>query len=201
MNIIFDFDGTIADSSDLVYKNLKKFNPNIPQWNDLRGMSTQEVVLRVGLNPVNIAKMIWTIRNDFKNNLLLVPLIEGIHDVIQELSNHHSLYICTSNSKENVLNYLKLNKMKKLFKDVISLGSVFGKYRGLARWMLNNNIDTSTTVYVGDETRDIELAKKLGVYSWAVSWGYNNAKILQTYSPDNVFDNPANIFEATKSIC
>jgi CRISPR-associated protein Cas8b1/Cst1 subtype I-B len=49
--------------------------------------------------------------------------------------------------------------------------------------------------YVGDETRDIEAAKKAGIQSIAVSWGYLSREILEKYKPDYIIDNPKELLD------
>jgi phosphoglycolate phosphatase len=48
-------------------------------------------------------------------------------------------------------------------------------------------------IYVGDETRDIEAAKRAGAKSIAVAWGYNNAAILKRHNPDKLVFEPSEI--------
>ena len=48
--------------------------------------------------------------------------------------------------------------------------------------------EASKTLYVGDETRDIEAAREVRVASGAVTWGYANAGILATFTPTLTFD-------------
>jgi phosphoglycolate phosphatase-like HAD superfamily hydrolase len=44
-------------------------------------------------------------------------------------------------------------------------------------------LNPAETTYIGDEGRDIEAAKRVGVRSVAVNWGYNNAELLASHHP------------------
>lgn len=48
-------------------------------------------------------------------------------------------------------------------------------------------------IYIGDETRDIEAAKKYNIASIAVSWGFNESSLLEKSRPDLLTNNPAQI--------
>jgi len=48
------------------------------------------------------------------------------------------------------------------------------------------------------KTRDIEAARKAGVKSASVSWGYNDRSLLMTYQPDYLFDHAHDISKITR---
>lgn len=45
-------------------------------------------------------------------------------------------------------------------------------------------------VYIGDEVRDIEAAKKAGILSVGVSWGFQTEVAMKKASPDHLFNKP-----------
>ena len=58
-----------------------------------------------------------------------------------------------------------------------------------------NKLNYSETYYVGDEVRDIKAAKKAGIYSIGVTWGYNGKTIMDKENPDLVADKPQDIIK------
>ena len=68
--------------------------------------------------------------------------------------------------------------------------TIFGKHRIIRRLLKQKNIDIQNTVYVGDETRDIESAKAIDMPIISVSWGFNDHSVLAQYSPNQLIDNP-----------
>jgi phosphoglycolate phosphatase len=48
-------------------------------------------------------------------------------------------------------------------------------------------------VYIGDEVRDVEAAKKAGVKSVGVTWGFNNAQAIKTADPDITANQPKDL--------
>jgi phosphoglycolate phosphatase-like HAD superfamily hydrolase len=52
-------------------------------------------------------------------------------------------------------------------------------------------------VYVGDEVRDIEAARKSGINCISVSWGFNTKELLQKHS-QTVVSSPTELLQAIK---
>ena len=59
----------------------------------------------------------------------------------------------------------------------------------------NCGVDNEYSIYIGDELRDIEAAKKVNIPSEVVSWGYNKIQVLKEKTPDEVFLNIHDILE------
>ena len=79
------------------------------------------------------------------------------------------LGIMTSNSKENVTTFLELHGLKGIFDFVYSGRNIFGRHKIINRLLKNHKISKKNAVYIGDETRDIEAAKRVGIPVVAVS--------------------------------
>lgn len=50
-------------------------------------------------------------------------------------------------------------------------------------------------MYVGDEVRDIDAAKAVGLISVAVCWGFNSRFALEKAQPSFIADNPEELLE------
>ncbi|PSB03825.1 HAD family hydrolase, partial [Merismopedia glauca] len=55
-------------------------------------------------------------------------------------------------------------------------------------------------IYVGDETRDIEAARKSKIKAIAVCWGFNFREILAKYKPDFLIDRPSQLLEVVQHL-
>jgi phosphoglycolate phosphatase len=91
--------------------------------------------------------------------------------------------------------WLENNGCRDIFDSIYSASTIFGKAKVLKSMMKTNKIDKDLCVYIGDETRDIQAAKEVGLESIAVSWGYNTLDILSTYEPTYLCKVPKDIFE------
>ena len=99
------------------------------------------------------------------------------------------LGILTSNSKDNVQEFLKKNDMD-VFDWVYAERSLFGKARKLDKIIKKQKLKKEETIYVADEIRDIEAAKKSQIKIMAVTWGFNAKAGLAKYRPDFLLDHP-----------
>ena len=61
--------------------------------------------------------------------------------------------------------------------------------------MVKQALHPSNVLYVGDEVRDIEAAKKAGIRIAAVTWGYNSKKALEAYKPDYLVTKPEELLQ------
>ena len=109
----------------------------------------------------------------------------NISRLLSELhsDNTTNLGILTSNTEENVRQFLSKNELE--FFDFIRAGkSVFGKSHMINKIIKQNQTEKNNVFYVCDEVRDIEAAKKSGIKSIAVTWGYNTEDALVKEKPD-----------------
>lgn len=76
---------------------------------------------------------------------------------------------------------------------VYSGQNIFGKDKVINRLLKEQEINKALAVYIGDETRDVEAAQKLGMKVIAVTWGFNSKKVLQTLNPDAIVEKPQDL--------
>lgn len=197
MVLIFDFDGTIADTFNLYIDVMRKiyheYNFKYIDDDDIelcRAMTSKEIIQYLGISPLQIPMIAHRIRGDFTQRMKEQKIFTGVDSVLESLKQEgHKLFILSSNSEENINIFLRLNNITQ-FDAVFSKSSIFGK-SGIIKKIINKNkIITDDVYYIGDETRDIEAAKKINIKSIAVTWGYNNRKALLDKKPDYIIDKP-----------
>lgn len=191
-HLIFDFDGTIVNSGPLVFANLSDYADKTEySWSELRDLSSTEVVEALGISKLDLPKLILKIRGDFKNKLKDQPIAEGMTEAIADLKEKgFELHIVSSNSKENISEFLKLHGLSDAFTTITSFFTIFGKAHGLNKLLEEVGVGPTEAIYIGDETRDIQAAEKVGMRSLAVCWGYNSEKILSEYKPTQLARSP-----------
>ena len=196
--VIFDFDGTIADTLDpllAIANNLAKEYgyPLITaeQLNQFQTLDSRAIIRQSKIPILKLPFLLRRLKSDLNQQITTVQPIEGMPEAIRELKRHdHSLGIVTSNSEPNVSAFLEHHNLLHLFDFVKSGTTIFGKHRIIRRLLKQKNIDIQNTVYVGDETRDIESAKAIDMPIISVSWGFNDHSVLAQYSPNQLIDNP-----------
>ena len=65
--------------------------------------------------------------------------------------------------------------------------SLFGKSVRLRRALAVTRIDRSQAMYIGDEIRDAQAARRAGIAFGAVAWGYTELQVLLRQDPREVF--------------
>ena len=67
---------------------------------------------------------------------------------------------------------------------------LFGKATAIRKLLRREDVEPREFLYVGDEVRNVEAARKAGVDVAAVAWGYNAAELLSRHTPTYLWDNP-----------
>lgn len=126
---------------------------------------------------------------------------EGMKEALTAIKDKgYRLGIITSNARPNVLLFLENNGMDSLFDFVYSGRSLFGKDKVFKRMFAKKNIHPASAIYVGDETRDIEACRKVGIPIVSVTWGMNNREILSSLHPDQMAHTPPEIIRCIENI-
>jgi len=190
--VIFDFDGTIADSLHLfidVMHELANRKERIPavDLERMRGMTVREIA-RVTNFP--LWKLPFISRRGFslmRSRIAEVKECKGMPEAIKAIkAQGHVMYIMSSNSVQNIELFLEKHKLRNEFGPIYGDVGVFGKKRMLKKVLRQNKLNKDEVLYIGDEVRDIEGAKHAGVRVISVTWGYNNAEILAKHHPDAI---------------
>lgn len=206
--IIFDFDGTIADTIDLAMhifnKVAKEFNCEPIKEKDrdlIRSKRPQELLKSFGVTRLQLTSIILRIRKEMSYAIPNMKIVTGINNALREINNSEfRLGILTSNSKDNVKAFLENNDLIDIFDFIYSEKNFFGKKKIINRMLNHEQISKKNVIYVGDETRDIEASKKAGIPVIAVTWGLNDREILAMAQPDQIVDSPDDLLACIKQI-
>ena len=196
--IIFDFDGTIADTLDSVVKIVNNYaeyfgyrkvtKENIPY---LQGKKPREILSYLGISIFKLPSWIKKIHSEINKEITNMTPTVNISSLLSELYHDECFHlgILTSNTQENVEQFLYKNELN--FFEFIRTGkSVFGKSHLINKIIKQRNASKCDVFYVCDEVRDIEAARKSGIKSIAVTWGYNTKDALVKENPDFLVDTP-----------
>jgi len=117
--------------------------------------------------------------------------------MLETLSGKARLFILTSNI-EPAVRYILDKYQLDCFEGVYADTSIFKKHKKLKRLLEKHDLQAAETIYVGDEVRDIEACRKVGMPIVSVSWGFNNREKLSEVQPDHIADDPANLLGILK---
>ena len=183
--IIFDFDGTIADSygaiveiANLLSEEFGYKRVNREELSQLKRLSSREIIKQSEISIFKIPFLLKRVQEKLVQEIANIKAISGMGECLFELKYQgYQLGIITSNVKENVGAFLENNRWESLFDFVYSGATIFGKHKVIKEFLNQNNFKSNEVIYVGDETRDIKAAKKSKIKVVAVSWGFNSASI------------------------
>jgi phosphoglycolate phosphatase len=196
--IIFDFDGTIADSFDLVldlfYGLTGKHRFSEQQIHELKKTTLLHAVKLVHLSPSQIPFLLIKGRAQMGKRLGEVKPFPGIQGTLKSLHEEgHELFIISSNSHHNVETFLREHHLSDYFDGVYGGVGLLSKASALRKVLRQKRIDQQDAYYVGDESRDVVAAKKAHVRAISVAWGYNDISILKAEKPYRIITKPSEL--------
>lgn len=195
--MIFDFDGTIADTFQAavaVLNNLadefgyRRATPE--EMAEITSLGLRALLDRVGLSWQQLPALVARVREEMSLQMHTIAPCRGVVAALGELrARGVRLGILTSNKRDNVEKFLATQP--ELCFDFISASSgFFSKERRLKRLLATQRSALHETCYVGDEVRDLEAARALGMRAVAVTWGFSSAQLLAASNPDHLIADP-----------
>ncbi len=205
--LIFDFDGTIADTFFIavaVFRKLSRRAGSKRATDDeeveiLRGLPAREAIKRVGVHWWQLPYILYEARKAVRQQIGEVKAIDGVKPVIQKLhADGHKLYVVSSNSEKNIRRFLEHNGMEDCFDEIHGGIGLFAKSRTLGQILADS--PESDCVYVGDEARDLDAATRAGMPCVSVAWGYNSKKALQNAGAKLIIEHPKELLAVIKKL-
>jgi phosphoglycolate phosphatase len=196
--IIFDFDGTIADSGALVDKILD----DLAVKNKFQGLSAKDFKHREGLTLSKKIQMLLFIRKvskTFKERYKeIIPVLKPFEKMLGLLAAVHAagypLVIISSNTEANIKAFFR-NHQFDLKMTVLSSEGLFGKHKAIKAFLKQCGCATGDVLYAGDEIRDINACHKAGIDIAFVTWGLDGKDDVSAMMPKFIIDDPDQLSE------
>jgi len=210
-HVIFDFDGTIADSMNLAVELFNqaahKYKFNIiteEAYEYLSGLSLLEKCRALNVSLAYIPRAGVEITRNYYRSISAIPLFDGMKEVIVALKQSgYTLSIISSNAGDNIRKFL-INNDLDVFDYIYSANNLFGKDKTINSFIKKNHLKKEELVYIGDELRDIVACKANHIKVIAVTWGgFDSLDMLKSANPDYIVNKPSEIIEIieTNKIC
>ena len=127
-------------------------------------------------------------------------MFDGIKELLDELNNmEYNVSIISSNAEENIREFLENNQINYI-KQILCSNNIFGKDKVIKKFLKSNRLKNSDVIYVGDEERDIDACKKVGVKNIWVEWGFDAIDTIEQKNPDFIANTPDAILNIVQSI-
>ncbi|MGL4279097.1 MAG: HAD-IA family hydrolase [Albidovulum sp.] len=213
--VIFDVDGTLCDSQDLIVAAMAGAF-------DAEGLPCPDrgaVLAIVGLSlPVAMARLVPEQPQEMQARLVeaykatfmsersrkLAPLFDGVGALIAELSGDADmrLGIATGKSRRGLTALLKGHALEEVFATQQVADDHPSKPHPsmLFAAMAETGVGPERAVMIGDTTYDIEMGRAAGLATIGVSWGYHPVAALDAAGAGQIVDRAAEIPAALERI-
>jgi HAD superfamily hydrolase (TIGR01549 family) len=203
--IIFDFDGTIADSFDFVADFLADEADgqtlSEAQKQALRGRSMFAMARQLGHARWRLLRLLFKGRKRMSEAIGQIKPFAGMPEVIEKLhAEGHELFILSSNSMPNVRAFLHEHELHTYFLEIYGSVGLFGKASALRHLLKEQRLEKADAVYVGDEVRDVQAARSINLRVIAVSWGFARLGGLEAHEPTALAKDPADLMKILEEL-
>ena len=200
--IIFDFDGTLADSAAWMARALNQAADRFgfrrvsdEEIAMLRGHDSRAVIRYLGVPARKLPLIARHLRERVAADAANIPLFPGTHDMLRILAERGvATAVVSSNSEANVRRILGPGSTP-LIGCYECGASLFGKAARFRRVLKRTGIPKQAVICIGDEARDIEAAVSVGLASGAAAWGYATPELLARQRPTMTFARMAEIVD------
>lgn len=197
--IIFDFDGTLADSFPYVSDFLAEqagVELTAEQRKNLRGLSMAGMCRALGFSWMRLPLLFLVGRRRMSRAIRNLQPIAGMPAVVAKLhADGYKLFVVSTNSTHNVRRFLHHHQLYKYFSGAYGGADVFGKAAALRRLVRQHKLDIEDCIYIGDELRDIQAAESIDMKAIAVSWGFARTSDLEAENPKGVVHHPDELLD------
>lgn len=200
--VIFDFDGTLVDSSKALHQvyhhlvekhGLQKITPETIE--EIRSLPIREKLKMGGIPIYKLPVLAKEARQEYASHIEHLQFFEGIKQVLEQLKEMQiDLYILSSNSTANIKRFLTTHNLNE-FKDVCSSPNIMKKDRGIKRLLQTSGLSNEQVIYIGDEIRDVLACRRVPIDVAAVSWGHDKSDLLTSGSPTFLLHKPSDIID------
>lgn len=190
--IIFDLDGTIADSESVFFDIVNALAPRFgydpvvsDESGELKKLHLRDFLLhRLGWRIILLPFILRAGRARYHALASQVPVFPGTTEVFRALREQGIRIGMISSSEERTIRTIL--EANGLAVDFIMHSDLFGKARAIKKALRKESLSPADTLYVGDEVRDVEACQKAGIQIIAVTWGLNSKEALAQAGAETV---------------
>jgi len=196
--LIFDFDGVVTDSFEVVYtvcKNLlAKYGVMIESKNAYTRMYDKnwfDAAIELGFPEEKTPELLELLQQELPKKYHQVEIFAGMKNALEQLELKHKVIIVTSGLTKVIEAYMKAQGLQQV--EVIGADKEVSKIKKIGK--IKQKYTNAELYYIGDTKGDVLEGKSAGVKTVAVTWGYHKKETLETSKPDFIVDTPEELLK------
>jgi HAD superfamily hydrolase (TIGR01549 family) len=194
MLIIFDFDGTLVDSQELILKLANKYHTQFKTKTitkkELKENGTRGLFYKIKLPFLKKLYYLIKIRIEFKQRLNELKLFPNTKELLLKLQKNHKIAIISANKKSTIQKYfnnINKNSKAKIHFDFIKATKISQSKTNILKKIKQKY--NEKIIYIGDEITDITSCKSNQIPIIAVTYGIATKNQLKKLNPNFLIDN------------
>ena len=197
MNILFDLDGTLIDSSERMYRLFSELVPESgltkeEYWQLKRNKISHRILFEMFFPKRDFAafEKEWLNFIESDKYLCMDQLYPDTIEILRYLNQEHALYLVTSRQlRQELMEEMKRLGILSYFLDVLVTEGKENKEQLLQRYaQMHPFFHKPSNVLVSDMGKDVYVGKTLGYRTIAITHGFMDRKILAGYMPECIID-------------
>jgi phosphoglycolate phosphatase len=193
--IVFDWDGTLMDSTSTIVKCIQHAArdlglpiPRDEQASHVIGLGLHEAMQAAmpGIEAAMVPRMVERYRYHYLSKSHDVVLFDGVREMLNELSQEgYFLAVATGKSRVGLNSVLNQVGLLSLFDATRCADETFSKPHPAMLQELTRELgqDLKRTVMIGDTTHDLQMANNAGAAGVAVQYGAHPVDQLDRCAP------------------
>ena len=198
--VIFDFDGTLADSYqwflsvfDEIVERYSLPRLDQSELRQLRKVDIRQISRQFNIPLWKIVQIGSHLQKKMASQIDKVLLVDGMQAVLDGLAAAGiRMAVVTSNAEENVKRVLGPHNVDRFvaFEAGVTL---YGKKVKFEKVLMKTGANPLHVLSIGDELRDLKASHQAGITFGAVAWGATELETFQAHNPDVLFTHPNDI--------
>lgn len=185
--VLIDFDGVIVDSFQLCYSIVSKVITDETKQT-FRQRFTSDSDRAVMLQKLSDAGLDFF--TEYAKLIVDQPPVAGIDDALEFIGANFTTILVSSTTSPPIKTFLQVHRLAQHFSALFCNDFPNLKADKFALILQHYQIKPTECVFITDTLGDIIEAQHVHIPCIAVTWGYHDARLLQTGHPQAIIDYP-----------
>lgn len=211
MVVLFDFDGTLADTIGiqldvardiLIGKYGYNFNSReIDCFTKVIKEQSALSALKVINFPLNkYSELLKNVKDRQRKMMKNLEVSSEIKKSLLSIRKIAQLGILSAGNNAYIKPFLVKNGIEEYFTYIYTDELQMGKEKLFKHFLRKTVISPNEIVYVCDEVEDVKICKKFNIKTVAVTWGLNTRAAFEVCKPDQITDKPSQLLKNVEKL-